>query len=186
MKANQIGTKWSGVYNPPILTKEDEIKCCRQFISTLSLIGCKYWAIIHDMDKNEDGTEKRIHVHFVLQTARRNWSAVLHQCEELASKIAPEPLVQLDKVANLEGVLRYLTHQDNLDKYQYDSEDVDTNAKDDYIRAFKGEMEELTGEGLINLVVSSNFDRVAILMALGPSKYCQFEKAITMIIKDMR
>jgi len=73
---------------------------------------------LHDKDVNVDGELKKAHYH-VLFAYKGNKS--FEQIDEIARTLhAPIP----QRINSLTGATRYLTHQDNPEKYQYDSADI--------------------------------------------------------------
>lgn len=75
---------------------------------------------LHDKDVNPDGEKKKPHYHIVLNY-KGNKS--FEQIDELARALrAPIP----QRVSSLTGAVRYLTHMDNPEKYQYDTSNIQT------------------------------------------------------------
>lgn len=75
---------------------------------------------LHDKDVNPDGTKKKKHYHLVLNY-KGNKS--FEQIDQIARALrAPIP----ERINSLTGAVRYLTHMDNPEKYQYDSSDIQT------------------------------------------------------------
>lgn len=73
---------------------------------------------LHDKDVDENGERKKPHYHVVF-AYKGNKS--FEQIDEIARLLrAPVP----QRVNSLTGQTRYLTHQDNPEKYQYDSSDI--------------------------------------------------------------
>lgn len=73
---------------------------------------------LHDKDKNPDGSEKKPHWHLVLFfEGKKSFS----QVSEI-SKALNAPIPQ--KVPSPKGMVRYLVHLDNPEKYQYDRGDI--------------------------------------------------------------
>ena len=69
---------------------------------------------LHDKDVNSDNTIKKAHFHIILCfEGPTTFNVVNSICEELNCPI-PQPL------ESVRGYYRYLTHQDNPEKYQYD------------------------------------------------------------------
>ena len=86
---------------------------------------------LHDKDLNPDGKVKKPHWHVVL--VFENMKAY-HQIKELADKLnAPIP----QKVESLRGMVRYLAHTDNPEKYQYNREDIENHGVDDINKYFE-------------------------------------------------
>lgn len=73
---------------------------------------------LHDKDKNSDGTIKKAHWHVLLFfDGKKSYE----QIEEITNSInAPIPQV----MKNPKGMVRYLIHLDNPEKYQYKREDI--------------------------------------------------------------
>lgn len=75
---------------------------------------------LHDRDVNADGEIKKAHYHVVL-SYQGNKS--FEQIDEIARSLkAPVP----QRVNSLTGAVRYLTHIDNPEKFQYESKDIIT------------------------------------------------------------
>lgn len=73
---------------------------------------------LHDKDFNEDGERKKPHYHVIF--AYKGYKS-FEQIDEIARLLhAPVP----QRVNSLTGQTRYLTHQDNPEKYQYKSSDI--------------------------------------------------------------
>ena len=73
---------------------------------------------LHNLDTNPDGEVKKAHWHIVLTfDGKKSYT----QIKEIADKInAPIP----QRVASIRGAVRYLTHMDNPEKYQYKQSDI--------------------------------------------------------------
>jgi hypothetical protein len=73
---------------------------------------------LHDKDANTDGEIKKSHYHVALCfDGPTTFKSVKEFTDELG-----DPLPQA--VASLVGMLRYLTHKDNPEKYQYSDDDI--------------------------------------------------------------
>lgn len=75
---------------------------------------------LHDKDTNADGEIKKAHYHIVLNY-KGNKS--FEQIDEIA-RLLKSPIPQ--RINSLTGAVRYLTHMDNPEKYQYDNSDIET------------------------------------------------------------
>lgn len=73
---------------------------------------------LHDKDVNPDGTIKKPHWHVILMfDGKKSYE----QIKEITDSLnAPVP----QKTANPKGLIRYLIHMDNPEKYQYSREDI--------------------------------------------------------------
>ena len=81
----------------------------------------------HDKDVNGDGTPKKPHWHIVLMysTPKR-----VEQVKPIADALnAPAP----EMLHNLKGAVRYLTHRDNPEKFQYNQADIISGCGASYI-----------------------------------------------------
>ena len=73
---------------------------------------------LHDKDVNPDGKEKKPHYHITLLYPSLK---SFEQVEELTKSVnSPIPL----KCQSVKGSIRYMTHKDHPDKYQYDWNDI--------------------------------------------------------------
>lgn len=82
----------------------------------------KYALILHDKDVNDDGTLKKPHFHVVIKYGgQRRLSSV----ENEYFKYGLEK--RFCNTCNERAMLRYLTHIDYPDKYQYSREDIISN-----------------------------------------------------------
>lgn len=86
---------------------------------------------LHDKDKNPDGEVKKPHWHVVLLFENKK---AFYQIKDIADKLnAPIP----QKVESLRGMVRYLVHTDNPEKYQYDRADIENHGVDDLDKYFE-------------------------------------------------
>lgn len=73
---------------------------------------------LHDKDVTMEGELKKPHYHLVLSY---NGNKSFEQIDEIARLLhAPIP----ERINSLTGAVRYLTHMDDPDKYQYESSDI--------------------------------------------------------------
>ncbi len=73
---------------------------------------------LHDKDINPDGTVKKPHWHIILLF---DGNKSYDQIKEITDSLnAPVP----QKTANTKGLVRYLIHKDNPEKYQYKREEI--------------------------------------------------------------
>lgn len=83
----------------------------------------KFWYIFHDKDTDENGIEKKKHLHLVCYDNSPNYlSKALKNFEG-----ATIPNL-IEGCRNGRACIRYLVHKDDPDKFQYDISDVITNA----------------------------------------------------------
>lgn len=76
---------------------------------------------LHEKDVNPDGTKKKPHWHIVLIFQNlKSYDQILSISKKLH---APIP----KRVEDLKGMIRYLIHLDNPEKYQYDRKDIEVH-----------------------------------------------------------
>ncbi|MCH5171638.1 MAG: hypothetical protein J1F31_02250 [Erysipelotrichales bacterium] len=103
-----------------------------------------YWFILHDRDNDDNGDLKRPHYHLILKHQVRIDKTTLIRRLSLFFGIN-ESCITADGIYTLNGSLRYLTHLDNKDKFQYTEFEVSTN-----------------NDGLYNLALKNNCDLIDI------------------------
>ena len=102
---------WASIAYPESMVSIDEwseqIKGIRYIVSPL-----------HDKDKTKEGELKKPHYHVIfIHEAPKSYEQIKQLCDQL--KIArPEP------VADTAAYARYLTHEDDKNKYHYDRKDI--------------------------------------------------------------
>jgi hypothetical protein len=88
----------------------------------LSVIRSKFidWAyILHDKDTDENGVLKKPHIHWVGRATPR--------CLSVVSNFLGLPENDIEVVKNFDNMVMYLIHLNDIDKYQYSPDDVETN-----------------------------------------------------------
>lgn len=88
----------------------------------LSIIRSKFidWAyILHDKDVNENGELKKSHIHWVGRATPR--------CLSVVSNFLGLPENDIEVVKNFDNMVMYLIHLNDIDKFQYSPDDVETN-----------------------------------------------------------
>lgn len=98
----------------------------------------------HDKDINPDGTEKKPHWHvvFVFDNVKGK-----HQVQDISNECLSGVLVQ--RVESISGMIRYLTHMDNPEKYQYNKEDISVHGGldiEDYLAPTLFTQDEILGK----------------------------------------
>lgn len=88
----------------------------------LSVIRSKFidWAyILHDKDTDENGVLKKSHIHWVGRATPR--------CLSVVSNFLGLPENDIEVVKNFDNMVMYLIHLNDIDKFQYSPDDVETN-----------------------------------------------------------
>lgn len=121
-----------------------------------------YACIVHDLDENETGEIKKEHTHIVLRFKNAIWNTALAKDLEIADNY-------IEKCRNLDKSLMYLIHYNDIDKYQYDFEDVEGTLKDKLYRLINnaGSDEDERVQELIDYISESDYIKVSEF-----SKYC--------------
>lgn len=118
VKKNVRARVWTMIVYP-----ESAPKDWKELLDKTHIQWC---CILHDKDVNPDGTKKKAHYHVVLIFEGKK---SFNQIKELTDKLnAPVP----QKVASLKGMVRYLIHKDNPEKYQYPEENIEAHGGFDY------------------------------------------------------
>lgn len=101
------------------LYPDSESYDCEQL---LSVIRSKFidWAyILHDKDVDENGELKKSHIHWVGRATPR--------CLSVVSNFLGLPENDIEVVKNFDNMVMYLIHLNDIDKFQYSPDDVETN-----------------------------------------------------------
>lgn len=88
----------------------------------LSVIRSKFidWAyILHDKDTDENGVLKKSHIHWVGRATPR--------CLSVVANFLGLPENDIEIVKNFDNMVMYLIHLNDIDKFQYSPDDVETN-----------------------------------------------------------
>lgn len=100
-----------------IIYPESAPKNWKDLINDKHISWCN---ILHDKDVNPDGTIKKAHYHVILFfDGKKSYTQIKSLTDELN---APIP----QKVESPKGMVRYLIHKDNPEKYQYDKDIIET------------------------------------------------------------
>lgn len=101
------------------LYPDSESYDCEQL---LSIIRSKFidWAyILHDKDVDDNGELKKSHIHWVGRATPR--------CLSVVSNFLGLPENDIEIVKNFDNMVQYLIHLNDIDKFQYSPDDVETN-----------------------------------------------------------
>ena len=86
-----------------------------------------YALIEHNCDKLENGDLKKSHTHVVIRFSNAIWNTSLAKELGIAENY-------IEKCRNFDKALLYLLHYNDIDKYQYDYEQVEGSLKDKLFR----------------------------------------------------
>lgn len=157
-----------------ITIKEDSLE---EHLKDLAvLLNTTYWAIIHDMDTDENGVIKRPHIHLVLETRSR------HTCLGIVRAIADNFAICNERISvretkNQNGAIRYLMHLDDFEKTPYPPFDVYTNNQEALNYAICSTEQELTWETLKKAIKGSK-TKVQLIEKIGLKNYTRYSRVI--------
>lgn len=90
-----------------------------QLIETLKTLGWDFVGILHDKDKQKDGTIKKAHWHLYISFVNNCYNT------SIAKQLGlPLNLVRKMEPSNEVKYLAYLTHYNSKDKYHYDDSEL--------------------------------------------------------------
>ena len=145
-------------------------------------LHCRYFLILHDKDVLEDGKPKLEHIHFVFhRTEGRHLDMGLIKGFSSFSHIALNRIT-LSSCRNYVGAIRYLIHEDDLDKFQYSPSFIITNDKPTLDLAVHGEV-VVTLDLLLDLA-SQSTSKIFFMKRLGLENYMSWRNVIKDIIED--
>ncbi len=105
-----------------------------------------YAYILHDKDVDEFGELKKAHYHLILR-----WNDT-KSINALSMELSI-PIEKITKIKNYKSSIRYLTHIDYKEKYQYDLNNISTNM--DIKEYFDDELTELQKVKLIAEIINN-------------------------------
>lgn len=127
--------------------------------------------ILHNKDVNPDGTVKKAHYHVILFfDGKKSYAQIKSITDELQ---APIP----QKVESPKGMVRYLIHKDNPEKYQYSKDKIETFGGidiDDYFKMSSSATRDTIMEinkYILDKKITSYAELTRIYMDESPDKY---------------
>lgn len=108
---------------------------------------------VHDADKNADDTEKKKHIHLMIDFGSGQ-NKSFEQVHNLTSQLnGTVPII----VNNRSAMVRYFVHKDNPEKHQYDVNDLQVFSGFEFQAAFENYTNELQ---LYKFIEDTIFDNV--------------------------
>jgi hypothetical protein len=101
------------------LYPDSELYDCETLLSTIRSKFIDWAYILHDKDVNENGELKKSHIHWVGRATPR--------CLSVVSNFLGLPENDIEVVKNFDNMVMYLIHLNDIDKFQYSPDDVETN-----------------------------------------------------------
>ncbi len=141
-----------------------------------------YWGIVHDQDLNEDGSPKLSHIHLVLKSpVRKRKQTIINYLSNILD-VDPNT-ISVAVSHDLLNSITYLTHLNNVDKYQYDRLDIKTNDWTTLENAYSDIRKGLTIEYLVDLCQSFDYNAIQVFLTLGLDYSNQYRNLIESICK---
>lgn len=101
------------------LYPDSESYDCETLLSTIRSKFTDWAYILHDKDIDENGVLKKPHFHWVGRATPR--------CLSVVSNFLGLPENDIEVVKNFDNMVMYLIHLNDIDKFQYSPDDVETN-----------------------------------------------------------
>jgi hypothetical protein len=112
--ANKKFRSFAGTLYP-----DSESYDCETLLSTIRSKFIDWAYILHDKDVDENGELKKPHIHWVGRATPR--------CLSVVSNLLGLPENDIEVVKNFDNMVMYLIHLNDIDKFQYSPDDVETN-----------------------------------------------------------
>ena len=101
------------------LYPDSESYDCETLLSTIRSKFIDWAYILHDKDVDENGELKKSHIHWVGRATPR--------CLSVVSNFLGLPENDIEVVKNFDNMVMYLIHLNDIDKFQYSPDDVESN-----------------------------------------------------------
>lgn len=101
------------------LYPDSESYDCETLLSTIRSKFIDWAYILHDKDVDDKGELKKPHFHWVGRATPR--------CLSVVSNFLGLPENDIEVVKNFDNMVMYLIHLNDIDKFQYSPDDVETN-----------------------------------------------------------
>lgn len=143
-----------------------------------------YAFIIHDLDVNDDGEPKRVHIHAYVEC--KQCKRIMTQLNSLAGALGFDTLAISAQSAsnNPAGFFQYLIHKNNPEKHQYQASDIVSNLE-------KGEVQTMLEADSGNCSLERFIDvcRTAhtfadVLRSVGLETYGKYHRAIDQLWRE--
>lgn len=162
----------------PALAKIQQLEIINQLKGVATV-----WSITHDKDINEQGEIVEPHTHFLIDYRTPRRISTIANIFKVDNNF-------VELVRNKHGMLRYLTHLDDEEKYQYDPNEVLTNDKLTYNEVVLSG--ELTNRDIVNYLKQGKglelIDIVSPHRLRSIQSFLHFDNSNAMIneIRDLR
>lgn len=164
----------------------EEIQAVGDNLNQWCAISCDMFAfILHDKDVNDDGVVKTPHYHLVAQL-RSNKKRLTTTINDIAEIVGVCPCaITIEKLVSMSGGIQYLTHKNDINKYQYDINDIVTNlGRSELELYYNDDKPSFSIDTIVNAINHHNGRRLAIMREIGLSYYHTYNKEINDLIRE--
>ncbi len=141
-----------------------------------------YWAIYHDKDLEDNGSLKTPHVHLVLKSpVRKRKSTIINYLSQILK--IPEEVISVRFSPDLLHSISYLTHLNELDKFQYDKLDIKTNDFTTLDNAYSDIRKGVSIDYLVDLCQTFDYNAIQVFLTLGLDYSNKYRNLIESICK---
>lgn len=156
---------------------------CDELYKACEGLNCKFWFILHNNDTDDLGTLKRPHYHVVCKYDKRvTKGSAASELQELLCCSSAVISSECVKNANFYSNLRYLTHIDDLGKFQYSRSLVYTNCRSEFTTAMDG---GCTFDRIVKSI-ECNDSLAAVIYDLGIDNYKRYRAVIGDLWKELK
>lgn len=150
-----------------------------------------YSFIMHDRDKEEDGSPKWNHIHMCLimkSTGKgRNYPSLNTILNALAKEVEIDGLsIQIDEMTSETGSTQYLIHKKNPDKEPYSENEVITSYTSEELHTLMESDEQTLSITYLISVCKLSKNRIEIMQTIGLKYYKEYRLVVNDILNDLR
>lgn len=150
----------------------------KELLDYLNSQGFLYFVIKHDKDVDNQGVLIRAHYHIVFRSMKRlRVKQVFNQiCDWMLTNMEN---IQIQEVIDFSASVQYLIHKNNLEKHQYDVNEVITNS-DNLISIMNETIScvHISTDWLIDNIVCNSMSRLELIKAIGIGAYTHYRPVI--------
>ena len=177
MKDNSLGRNWTFLLYPDSMNKD-----YTNILNNLHVQWCE--SPIHDQDIRSNGEKKKPHIHIILSfEGNKSYSQILEIANSVHGVIAPlDSLDDCPRVQSLRGMVRYLIHKDDPDKFQYEFDKIKVHGGMDieqYFQYAQAVIKKLIGQMLDFCTQNDIFEYSDLLMYAYNYRYDDWYDLLT-------
>lgn len=176
-------TQWAIVING---NEERTIEEINKDLTCFCQHNCdKWYKILHDMDKKDNGELKTKHIHAVMELPSRVRKSSLLRWLSVGLQINANQ-ISIEDVKNISRIVQYLIHMNDKDKYQYDKKNIETN-DDERLKYLLTTCEKstLSTEELFDIIDNARNVR-ELIKKIGIDMYMKYGRVIDLLWKDKK